>query len=400
MTLTLDRALAWLTAFAVVFSLYAHTVLGMDSSAITPLSAAAIAAGLLMMSGLWFIRARLAIATTGFGVLASFCLVAALGLGAISGIAGAIDKGVSLNDTGLLLLLVGVPVLVYANSDRASLLTALGWWCAAFALVDAAANMGAVAGFWTLQDAGAIYTDAGRVARFGGLTGNSHASGVVALIGVAYIARHRLSRRPLWKWAATGGALLAIAASLLLIDARRYLGEALLLSALLLVPWARLLPLQLASAAAATAGLIFTWQSTAPEEIQRVALMAAGWRDAADHLVIGEGVIYRTPTGSDFNGLWASRVTESGVLDLAIQLGWAATVLLIGGALLALRGSRKVLPWPAALLAVMIGELAYGNPLEGFVGAVTFYAALVWVICDELTPSPGTVRTAAAAAFI
>ncbi len=384
MQIFLYRPLTWLTAFVIVFSLYAHTFLNVDSAVVTPLSAAAIAGGLSALSALWFLRLRFATVSTGSGIVAAFCLLTALGLAMISGVTGVADRGLNLNDLGLLLVIVGVPVLVYCNSDRAELLTALGWWCAAFALMDALANGGAVIGLWHLQDAGARYTDAGRLERFGGLTGNSHASGIVAMIGVAYLARDGLRRRPAWAWAAMLGAILIIGLSLVVIDARRYLGGAALVAGLLMLPGARLVPLQFASAALGASGMAFTWLTRDPEEFQRTALMAAGWRDAAANILVGEGVRYKSLSGIGFNALWSSGVTESGVLDLAIQFGWIATVLFIVGVLIALRGTRRVLPWPAVLLAVMFGQLPYINLLGGFLGTVAFYAALVWIICDEL----------------
>ena len=383
MTIPLDRLLSWLTAFAVVFSLYAHTFLNTDSAVVTPLSAAAVAGGLSILSGLWFLRMRLATASTSWGIVAAFCLLAAYGLALISGVAGVADRGATLNDLGALLVIVGVPVLVYCNSDRGELLTALGWWCAVFALLDALANGGAFLNLWHLQNAGARYTDAGRLERFGGLTGNSHASGIVAMIGVAFLARDGLRRRPVWAWLLAVGPLIIIGTSLVVIDARRYLGGASLIAMLLLLPGMRRIPLQFASVALGSAGMAFTWQSRDPEELQRTALMAAGWRDAASKILLGDGVSYKTIGGGDFNALWSSGVTESGVIDQAIQFGWLATILLIAGVLIALRGTRRVLTWPAVLLAVFIGALPYASPLGGFVGSVAFYSALVWVICDE-----------------
>ena len=383
MRITLDRALNWMTAFAVVFSLYAHTFFDADSAEVTPISAMAIAGGLMAMSSLWFVRMRLATASSRVGIVASFCLMIALALTAISGVSGIAENGFALSDLGLFLLIVGVPVLIYCNSDRAGLLAAIGFSCAAFALLDAVVNAGAVAGLWAIQDAGGRYVAGSRIERFGGLTGNSHASGVVAFIGVAFLARNGSRLQPTWALALTICGIAAITASLFLIDARRYLLQTVLLVGMLFAPGVRFVPLQIASAITAFGGLIFAWQSSDPEELQRAALMASGWRDAASNLLTGQGVMYRAPTGNDFNALWSARVTESGVLDLAIQFGWAATVLFLVGVMLALGGRRKTVTWPAVLLAVMAGELAYGNPLDGFLGAIAFYAALIWVICDE-----------------
>ena len=39
--------------------------------------------------------------------------------------------------------------------------------------------------------------------------------------------------------------------------------------------------------------------------------------------------------------------------------------------------------WPLALVTLMTAELSFGNPLTGFVGALTFHACLIWLLLDE-----------------
>jgi hypothetical protein len=59
------------------------------------------------------------------------------------------------------------------------------------------------------------------------------------------------------------------------------------------------------------------------------------------------------------------------------------TIVLILSVLLALSAKRPQRTWPAVLLAVMTGELAYGGALAGFLGSIAFYTTLEAVIFDE-----------------
>jgi len=184
MGVTVERTLAWTTAFVVVFSLYAHTVFETASTEVTPISAAVIATGLAVSSLLWFRHPvfwtpRYASRQAGACVLvAAWALFTALGLVAFQ------ERAPTVYDWGLFLLTVGAPLLILLSHERMTLLRAVGWWCVMFALADAVANFGGLYGWWEVSDAGARFTEAGRIQRFGGLTGNSHAGGIVCLVAI------------------------------------------------------------------------------------------------------------------------------------------------------------------------------------------------------------------------
>jgi len=384
MGVTVERTLAWTTAFVVVFSLYAHTVFETASTEVTPISAAVIATGLAVSSLLWFRHPvfwtpRYASRQAGACVLvAAWALFTALGLVAFQ------ERAPTVYDWGLFLLTVGAPLLILLSHERMTLLRAVGWWCVMFALADAVANFGGLYGWWEVSDAGARFTEAGRIQRFGGLTGNSHAGGIVCLVAICCVASRLQNPRRWFGWFCAVALLCALGASLYLTDARRYLGEALVATVLLALPWGRFVPLSVVAIGLGAFGVGFAFTHYDSENNQRADLMAVGWRETLSHFWTGEGLFYRAPpTGVEFNDLWNAHVTESGVLDLAIAFGWFSTALLILAALLALSGRRSKLTWPAVILAVFTGELAYGNPIDGFLGAILFFGSLIFVLCEE-----------------
>ena len=390
MLIVLEKIAAWLTAFAIVFSLYAHTVLQVDSAVITPISALAIASGLGLGSLLWLRKPVFSMPIFPGRKFGAFLLSAAWLSFVLLGIIGFQERSPTLNDWGLYLLTVGTPPLLLMNHARFALLVAIGWFCVFFALADAAANFGALAGFWHLADAGARRVEFNYIDRLGGLTGNTHASGIVGLVAICVLSSSLsnliFERKFQTKAILIVSAIFLIAISIYFIDARRYLFEAAVAAFLLIIPVWKFIPLWIPSVMIATSGIAFTFGSFDYENAQRANLMAAGFRDAKNHLWIGEGIFYHTPIESPmFNDLWSAHVTESGVLDLAIDFGWAATCTLLLSVFFTLSGWRSRLTWMASLVTVMAGELAYGNPLAGFLGSILFFGGLISIIIDEST---------------
>lgn len=379
-----EKALAWVTAFAIVFSLYAHTFFDAASSDVTPLSASAIAAGLVGGSALWLRNPTFVVPAFAGRQVGAICLWIGWLAFTVLGLLGFLDRAPTINDWGRLLLTVGVPGLLLCSHSRRELLSAIGVWCVGFALADAIANAGALAGTWTLADTGARREEFGFFDRYGGLTGNSHASGLVGFVAVGFLGTAVRRRQTGLRLGLAAGAILVIFASLYLIDARRYVLGAAAVLTLFLLPLPKWSPLWIVSAVIGLGGVAYTFSSFDLEELQRANLMAAGFRDAATNIWSGSGIFYRAaPAGIRFTDLWSVGVTESGVLDLAVQFGWAATAVFLVGVACALSGSRARLTWTTALLTVLAGEMAYADPFEGFLGAVVFFGALISIICDE-----------------
>jgi hypothetical protein len=385
MGMSLEKRLAWVTAFAVVFSLYAHTVLRLDSSQVTPVLAIVIAAGLVSMSICWTADPWFTVPRGPMRWLSALTLFAAWGGFLVAGLGGLLtrDDPPSVNDWGLFALQVGALPLLLLNNQRAYFINAIGVVCLGFAIADAVASFGDLAGLWRLAEHGGRVTAAGTIDRIPGLTGNSHAAGLVALVACCSVATRLRGWRGWRDTLCALGVLALLVGSLILSDARRYIGEAVLCVGLIGFSLWRVAPLQLVAPILGAGGVWFSFTHWDADNALRADLMADGWRDAADHLLIGEGVTYRAIGEGGLYGLRLAHVTESGALDLALAYGWLVTGLFLLAVLLSLSAGRRRLFWPVALLTVVSGELAFGDPLEGFLGAILFFGSLLFVLCDE-----------------
>ena len=391
MGLSLKQAVTWVTAFATVFSLYAHTFMNQPSATVTPISAAVIASGLLVLAILSIPTTRLNLGSSILRRVSTICLIVALfGFGA-STIAGAADRALTLNDWGLFGIQVGVPVLLFVIDDRTALLKALLWVCIGFALIDAVANVLAWRGVIDLPSLSGrtdILDPTGYRVRYPGLTGNTHAAGLVAMIAVCALALRSLGAGLLSR-VVYFGLILILFASLELIDARRYLGMA-VVGFLVIVfrPLWRIPPVFLIAGIAGSAIYAAFTNFFDYEDDLRGRLMADGWQYAQQYLFLGEGVFYRDLSGirPSYTTLSSAGVTESGVLDLSLSYGLAATGFFVVAAILAASARRMGQTAPAVLLTLLTAELAFGDSLTGFLGSVVFYACLVWVQRDEVRP--------------
>ena len=384
MQFSLERNVVWGTAFVTVFAFYAHTFLGVDSAAVTPAFAVIIAGGLGALSLLWLDSPLLRAPATPVRKLGSFIWwlswLAFVGFG----LAGFAARTPTVADLGLFLVQVGIPVLLIFNNSRVNLLQSLGFFCFVFSILDAVANFGALAGIWHLKEYGGRYTEYGIITRFPGLTGNSHAAGLVNFVAICWTSSRLRAPRRTFIWVAAAIIVASLFVSLILIDSRRYLYEALAAFLMLLFPLGRRIPLGLIAAGLGLWGLIYTFGHFDPENAQRADLIAIGWREAKEHFWTGSGIFYRSgPSETGLNALWNAYVTESGVVDLVKAYGVPATLLFVFSTTCALSAKRENLTWPPVMLAMLTGELAYGNPLDGFLGSTLFFAALIFVFCDE-----------------
>ena len=357
----------WTIAFAAVASLYLPNLFGFPSSVSTPLIAGVIALGLTILAFQGFPAFPIAPAAWPLRGLSVVCLAFALLAFSISAALGYSDRAYSLSDWGLLGLQAGTPVLVALNSRRMQLLSALGWICVAFATADMTANI-----WFALQ---------GEWQRDPGFAGNTHAAGLVGFTGVAFLAARKQSRL---RWVL----ILALIGSLCLIDARRYLGMALVATVLLNRRPAFRFPLVVVTLVSAAIGLYGTF-TTGPLNFGdnlRASLMETGLDDALSHPLIGSGPMWRDASGLEatYQSLAGSGVTESGVLDLSIAYGVPGAILFVLSPMLALLAPRSKLTLPAVMLAMLTAELAFGDSLTGFLGAILFFTSLTICQRDEL----------------
>ncbi len=114
--------------------------------------------------------------------------------------------------------------------------------------------------------------------------------------------------------------------------------------------------------------------------------MLKGLGDALSHPLLGSGPAWRDTSGLEatYQSLAGAGVTESGFLDLSIAYGVPSAALFLLAAVLALVATRSRLTSPAVMLSMLTAELAFGDSLTGFLGAVLFFTSLTICQRDEL----------------
>lgn len=380
MRISLGGVLTWIVAVAAVGSLYAHTLSGLPAGVTTPALAGIVAVALALLAAMGARAFRAGPLTGARGLSVLFLVLAVAGF-SISTLVGLATRQTSLNDWGLFALQAGTPVLLTLNGRRERLLEALGATCILFAAVDAAANLAAVAHLIDLPAYAGRMTEGGFRLRYPGLSGNSLASGLVAFVAVAFLAV-KVSG-PMRPALVARIALIAVLiASLWLIDARRYLTMSLLAVPLIGFRPAWRIPPALIAVGLGAAGLVAAFAETSD---LRARLVIGGVARALSHPLLGAGPQWRDPAAMQplYENLHGAGVTESGLLDLSIAYGVPAAAMLVAAALAALAARQRTQGLPTVILALMTAELAFGDSLTGFLGALLFYACLIWRQRDE-----------------
>jgi len=377
--------LAWLAAFFSVGGFY----IGAFDAEELHLSTIFGAAVLTCLAAMAILRAPFVTLERPRGLRASssVALIVALVGFTASTVNGAFAQGLVLQDLGLFALLVAVPVMLLF-ADRSRLIQSMCYVAIAFALADAAANFLAAANLITLQTYSGRIDEAGVRLRYPGLSGSTHAAGLVCFVALTYLFGAFDNHRRLVVRGLVAAAIVALAASLYLIDARRYLVLALAAAVLILFRPARRTPLPLLAAGIAFVMLWLTFHADYADigNQLRARLMVRGLGLALEHPIIGEGLLWRDNWGliSTYSSLAGAGVTESQLLDFAIAYGVPTAVIFLLSALLAIAARRENLTIPAILVTLMTSELAFGGALTGFMGSVLFYASLIYCQRDEV----------------
>jgi len=312
-------------------------------------------------------------------------MMIALGIFALSAVIANFHKPMNVNDWGVFAIEVGTPALILISQRRTELLVATGYFCVVFGLVDAVVNILAWADVLHIASY-AEKRDVDEVSiHYPGLSENTHAVGLVAMTGLFALASS-IKRSGMPKLILTTGAILALFVSLYLSDARRYIWMAVVGFTVIAVPISRILPLVVLACAIALFALYGTFFNVFdPLDDLRARLMADGFFKALHYPIFGGGVYYRDMSNEvpGYSSLSNNGITESGFLDFCIAYGIPAATLFTLSALVALAARRRVQSMPAVLLAMLTATLAFGNILNGFLGAILFYGSLIWVQQDE-----------------
>jgi hypothetical protein len=378
------RSFHWLTAVALIASLYAHTVVGLDANDVTPIVALVVLSTLTVSAVLsaplpnrFVPRSAMRQLAAVLGLYAILCFSA---LNAIH----SIDENPDVHDLGKICLQCGLPILLILQSDRKGLFNAISLLCVFAALADAAWNFATLVDLVSPVARAQRITDYGSLVRYPGLTGNTLSTGEVALIAICFVA-YRLStaKSILAFWLLTF-VLLFIMFDMALADARRFTGKAIVALIIFLTPWLRRrAPLHIICVAVALIYLYLTFASLDPENIQRSNLIVHGWWDVQDHAILGAGLHYVQAHGVTFQSLWSAGITESGVVDLMKAYGIPATLIFLGAGLCAL-SARRIRPTDVSVLfCLFLADLECGSPIDGFLGAVLFFLGFILIVYEE-----------------
>lgn len=293
-------------------------------------------------------------------------------------------------DLGLFFFQAIVPILIVLVPQRVTLLERIGALCAACSIADALVNIAALFGAIDLQLSSRLI-DGGEVRlRYPGLSGNTHAAGLIGLIGVIYLLTSTNTRRLARGAAFTALIVGLVALSIYLADARRYLvfGGA----CVLLYVFRNWLPLVAYPAAALLlgSGLLLATFLTFDVDVGnavRAELLTNGLAKALSAPVLGSGPTYLALSDvvPELADLIAVGATESQLLDLAINYGVPTAFALLIAALCALGlGARQQSSMLGRLLLLCLtAELFIGGSLRGYLGSVVLYAAMLALLLND-----------------
>lgn len=292
------------------------------------------------------------------------------------------SRSYSVRDWGVGILQSLVPFAVMLFPDKDKFLKRILIICVCLATVDFIVNIAAIFGLLEIVTSGRMDQYGFRV-RYQGISGNSHAAGLVGFLGLFYIGTIIRTSKYLVPLAALTVCLFF---SMYLIDARRYLVMAIFAWGILLTParhknvaWTTVF------LAGAMIAATFTADFADGGNRLRADLIQRGLDRALDHPFLGEGPKFLDMEGIKQTYLWMSDagITESTVLELCRNYGILSTVVFLAAMISSL--PNRYYP-PAILLALMTGELFFGGAITGYFGGPIFFAC--FHACVELRAKP------------
>jgi hypothetical protein len=386
MLVGIQKALAWATAFAAVFAFYAHSVFGLPSYQVTPVSAAAVAVGLIGMAYFGFLELRYRPPESRARQASSFLLALALLLALASTVAHAFADEVLTPEWGVAGVALGVPILIGFCNVRKEFLRAIGTVCVGFASVDLTLDVLDYSGIANVAnhvgEPGSAYG-----LHYLGAAGSSFATGLVGFLAVSFVASG-FAVGTLTGNLARVAIMAALICSVYLTGTRIYLAASLASAAVFVAPGNRRTPLVLCSAAIAALFLYmtFNYASGDRDNALRWMLLLDGFDGALRHPLLGSGPSYidsgsLTPT---YQALNAVGVVESGFAQFAIFYGLPAAVCLVAGSLAAQGARRARQSFASVVLCLITAIFVFNAPIGSFLGSIAFYTPLIYCQRDEL----------------
>jgi hypothetical protein len=382
----IQRILAWVTAFATVFAFYAHSVFGLPSYQVTPISAGVIAAGLIGMAYFGFLELLCHAPGSPARQASSFLLTVALLLAFASTIAHSFADEVLIPEWGVAGVTFGVPLLIGFCNVRGEFLRAIGVMCVGFATVDLAFDVLDYLGIAHLANhvgkPGSAYG-----LHYLGAAESSYATGLVGFLAISFLARGFESGTVVGN-VLRMGFVAALVGSVYLSGTRTYLAASLASAAIFVVPGNKRVPLIICSAAIAGLFLYVTFNYAwgDRDNALRSMLIADGFQGAILHPVLGSGPSYLDTSSliATYQQLHTAGVVESGFSQFAIFYGLPAAVALVAASLTAQGGWRPRQSFASVVLCLITAVSTFSTPIGSFLGSITFYTALIYCQRDEL----------------
>jgi hypothetical protein len=231
------RAIHWMTAVALLATLYGHAVMGMDRSDVSTVPALAVFALLTAGAACSIPMRNYFVPTSPMRWLSFWLAVWAWTFLTVIGLIHFVEETPQIKDLGDFAVLCILPILIGLQAQRKDLIYKILALCAVAALADAAWNAATYLRFvQPIKDTGRL-TAYGMMKRYPGLTGSTLAGGLISFLGVCFLAFRFSTSRWLGLRPFILLALGAIFIDMLLIDARRYTGVSIVACFILMTPW-------------------------------------------------------------------------------------------------------------------------------------------------------------------
>lgn len=375
----LNVGLIYVSSFFAIAFLYSRFLLPNATDGSTLILTAAIALLIVHVIFNFFNPSRLKIELTPVGRFSLFMIgIAAVGavISSYENIAGNFD----LKSAGTLFFVSLCPFLL-AFADREKIIISICQIAVLFALADTIANSLSLLGLYDLQAYSGRVDENGFRVRYPGLSGNTLGAGLVAFLSVTYLCfiAQRSNRKM-----ALFFVVVVLIYSMILIDARRYLGASLIAILLIFKPQRINIPYIFVIFGTAAIFLYATFSADVLDNGNqlRAALMTYGWRQALDSPILGIGISYISqaeliPT---FDSLASAGVVESQMIELMRDFGIVSAMFWTIGILsISFREQREKM-LAGVLFTLIAAEVFYGSPLRGPIGSIVFYSSYLNLI--------------------
>lgn len=378
----LNVGLVYVVSFFAVAFLYSRFLFPNSADGSTLILVGAISTLLLHVIFSFFSPSRARMELSPLGRF-SITMIGLAAVGALVSSYENITGDFDLKSAGTLFFVSLCPFLLIF-SDRERMVVSICQIAVMFALADAIVNTLSSIGLYDLQVYSGRRDESGLRVRYPGLSGNTLGAGLVAFLAIAYLSSlaKKLTDRKLIFF------LIAVLIySLILIDARRYLGVSLIAILLIFKPTQIRIPYVFLIVGTVAIFLYGTFSADLMDSGNqlRAALMTYGWQQALGSPITGIGVSYTDQTDlvPTFESLASAGVVESQTIEFMRDFGIVSTVLWMIGIFAVSFREQQNKALAGVLFALIAAEVFYGTPLRGPLASIIFYSCYITLISQK-----------------